>query len=96
MSVIRLSHVDYHRIIALADVILEKWRSYTDEDAFYFCRNRWRTNTITITPIARKRGGNYELDLVLRNNITTQEHPLGVYHPHAKLHHIKKRKYWFN
>ena len=89
MSVIRLSHVDYHRIIALADVILEKWRSYTDEDAFIFAETDGEPHN-TITPIARKRGGNYELDLVLRNNITTQEHPLGVYHPHAKLHHIKK------
>ena len=89
MSVIRLSHVDYHRIIALADVILEKWRSYTDEDAFIFAETDGEPHN-TITPIARKRGVNYELDLVLRNNITTQEHPLGVYHPHAKLHHIKK------
>ncbi len=89
MSVIRLSHADYHRIIALADVILEKWRSYTDEDAFIFAETDGEPHN-TITPIARKRGVNYELDLVLRNNITTQEHPLGVYHPHAKLHHIKK------
>ncbi|WP_035769242.1 UDP-glucose--hexose-1-phosphate uridylyltransferase [Butyrivibrio sp. NC2002] len=89
MSVIRLSGKDTDRIIALADRILEKWRGYTDEEAFIFAE----TDNIphnTITPIARKRDDEYELDLVLRNNITTDEHPLGVYHPHAKLHHIKK------
>lgn len=89
MSVIRLSHEDYNRIIELADVILAKWRGYTDEAAFIFAETDGEPHN-TITPIARKRGGKYELDLVLRNNITTQEHPLGVYHPHAELHHIKK------
>ena len=89
MSVIRLSAPDYNRIIALADVILEKWRGYTDEAAFIFAETDGTPHN-TITPIARKRGDNYELDLVLRNNITTDEHPLGVYHPHAELHHIKK------
>ena len=89
MSVIRLSCENTERIIALADVILEKWRGYTDEEAFIFAETDGEPHN-TITPIARKRGGNYELDLVLRNNITTEEHPLGVYHPHAKLHHIKK------
>ena len=89
MSVIRLSHADYNRIIELADVILTKWRGYTDEDAFIFAETDGEPHN-TITPIARKRGVNYELDLVLRNNITTEEHPLGVYHPHAELHHIKK------
>ncbi len=89
MSVIRLNGPDSGRIIALADVILEKWRGYTDEAAFVYAETDGEPHN-TITPIARKRGGNYELDLVLRNNITTQEHPLGVYHPHAKLHHIKK------
>lgn len=89
MSVIRLSHSDYNRIIALADVILEKWRGYTDEAAFIFAETDGEPHN-TITPIARKRGDEYELDLVLRNNITTPEHPLGVYHPHAELHHIKK------
>ena len=89
MSVIRLSHKDYNRIIELADVILEKWRGYTDEAAFIFANTDGEPHN-TITPIARKRGENYELDLVLRNNITTEEHPLGVYHPHAELHHIKK------
>lgn len=89
MSVIRLSAADTERIIALADVILEKWRGYTDEAAFIFAETEGEPHN-TITPIARKRGGKYELDLVLRNNITTEEHPLGVYHPHANLHHIKK------
>ena len=89
MSVIRLSGVDTDRMIALADVILNKWRGYTDEAAFIFAKTDGEPHN-TITPIARKRGDHYELDLVLRNNITTEEHPLGVYHPHAKLHHIKK------
>ena len=89
MSVIRLNGPDSDRIIALADVILEKWRGYTDEAAFVYAETDGEPHN-TITPIARKRGDNYELDLVLRNNITTEEHPLGVYHPHAKLHHIKK------
>ena len=89
MSVIRLSGPDTQRIIALADVILEKWRGYSDEAAFIFAETDGTPHN-TITPIARKRGDNYELDLVLRNNITTDEHPLGVYHPHAELHHIKK------
>ena len=89
MSVVRLSGTDTDRIIALADVILEKWRGYTDEDAFIYAETDGEPHN-TITPIARKRGDNFELDLVLRNNITTEEHPLGVYHPHAKLHHIKK------
>ncbi len=89
MSVIRLKASDTDRIIELADVILNKWRSYTDEDAFIYAETEGEPHN-TITPIARKRGEYYELDLVLRNNITTEEHPLGVYHPHAKLHHIKK------
>jgi UDPglucose--hexose-1-phosphate uridylyltransferase len=89
MSVIRLSGKDTDRMIALADVILEKWRGYTDEAAFVYAYTDGEPHN-TITPIARKRGENFELDLVLRNNITTEEHPLGVYHPHAKLHHIKK------
>lgn len=89
MSVIRLSGTDTDRIIELADVILNKWRGYTDEAAFVFAETDGTPHN-TITPIARKRGDKYELDLVLRNNITTEEHPLGVYHPHAQLHHIKK------
>lgn len=89
MSVIRISAPDSERVIALADVILAKWRSYTDEAAFIFAETDGTPHN-TITPIARKRGEDFELDLVLRNNITTDEHPLGVYHPHAELHHIKK------
>ena len=89
MSVIRLSSPNTERIIALADHILANWRNYTDEAAFIFAETDGTPHN-TITPIARKRGDNYELDLVLRNNITTDEHPLGVYHPHANLHHIKK------
>ena len=89
MSVLRLRGADTDRIIGLADVILEKWREYTDEAAFVYAYTEGEPHN-TITPIARKRDGVYELDLVLRNNITTEEHPLGVYHPHGKLHHIKK------
>lgn len=89
MSVIRISHEDPDRLVALADLILEKWRGYTDEAAFIFAETDGEPHN-TITPIARKRDEKFELDLVLRNNITTEEHPLGVYHPHAKLHHIKK------
>ena len=89
MSVIRISGKDTDRLIALADKILENWRGYTDEDAFIYAVTDGEPHN-TITPIARKRGEEFELDLVLRNNITTEEHPLGVYHPHAKLHHIKK------
>lgn len=89
MSVIRISGKDTERLIALADKILENWRGYTDEDAFIYAVTDGEPHN-TITPIARKRGEEFELDLVLRNNITTEEHPLGVYHPHAKLHHIKK------
>ncbi len=89
MSVIRISGTDSDRLIQLADLILEKWRGYTDEEAFIFAETEGEPHN-TITPIARKRGEKYELDLVLRNNITTPEHPMGVYHPHAELHHIKK------
>lgn len=89
MSCIRLSGSDTDRIIALADRILTNWRGYTDEAAFIYAETDGTPHN-TITPIARKRGDLYELDLVLRNNITTDEHPLGVFHPHAKLHHIKK------
>ena len=89
MSVIRISASQKERLIELADKILLAWRGYTDEDAFIFAETEGEPHN-TITPIARKRGNDYELDLVFRNNITTEEHPLGVYHPHAKLHHIKK------
>lgn len=89
MSVIRIWGKDTERLVALADVILDTWRGYTDEASFVYAETDGEPHS-TITPIARKRGENYELDLVLRNNITTEEHPMGVYHPHAKLHHIKK------
>lgn len=89
MSVIRISHSDSDRLVELAAHILDTWRAYTDEDAFVFAETDGEPHN-TITPIARMRDGKYELDLVLRNNITTEEHPLGVYHPHKELHHIKK------
>ena len=89
LSVIRLRSERCEDLIELADHILQKWRSYTDEEAFIFAETDGEPHN-TITPIARFRDGMYELDLALRNNITTEEHPLGVYHPHAKLHHIKK------
>lgn len=89
MSVIRITGPDKDRLLDLADKILGAWRGYTDEEAFIFAETE-NTPHNTITPIARRRGTDYEMDLVLRNNITTPEHPLGVYHPHDKLHHIKK------
>ena len=89
MSVVRLTAADPERLIDLADKILLSWRAYTDETVFIFAETDGEPHN-TITPIARRRGEDYELDLVLRNNITTAEHPLGVYHPHAELHHIKK------
>ena len=89
MSVIRLNCGDRNRLVQLAEKILDSWRGYTDESAFVFaCTDGEPHNTVT--PIARRRGENFELDLVLRNNITTEEHPLGVFHPHSELHHIKK------
>lgn len=89
MSVIRISSENSDRLVELGDKILGAWRGYTDADAFIFAETDGTPHS-TITPIARKRGELYELDLVLRNNITTEEHPLGVYHPHAELHNIKK------
>ena len=89
MSVIRLRSGDRELLAELADRILTCWRGYTDEDAFILAETDGTPHN-TITPIARRRGQDYELDLVLRNNITTPEHPLGVYHPHADKHHIKK------
>lgn len=89
MSVLRLTGPDSDRLVELADRILRAWRGYTDESAFVFAETDGEPHN-TITPIARRRGVDYELDLVLRNNITTPEHPLGVFHPHAALHHIKK------
>lgn len=89
LSVLRLRGADPKRLVELADTVLGHWREYTDEDAFVFAHTDGEPHN-TITPIARRRGEDFELDLVLRNNITTEEHPLGVYHPHAELHHIKK------
>ncbi|WP_297978662.1 UDP-glucose--hexose-1-phosphate uridylyltransferase [uncultured Oscillibacter sp.] len=89
MSVIRLRCGDDKRLVELADKILLAWRGYTDEDAFILAETAGEPHN-TITPIARMREGKFELDLVLRNNITTEEYPLGVYHPHQELHHIKK------
>ena len=89
MSVIRLTAADSNRLVELADKILTAWRGYTDEAAVIYAETDGVPHN-TITPIARRRGELYELDLVLRNNLTTDEHPLGVYHPHAELHHIKK------
>ena len=89
LSVIRIRHKDEKRLIELADHILGCWRGYTDEEAFIYANTDGEPHN-TITPIARKRDGLFELDLTLRNNITTEEHPLGVYHPHAEYHHIKK------
>lgn len=89
MSVIRLSCKSSQRLVELADKILSAWRGYTDESAFIFAETDGEPHN-TITPIARRRADCYELDLVLRNNITTAEHPLGVFHPHAELHNIKK------
>ena len=89
LSVLRIRHADEKRLIDLADHVLQAWRGYTDEDAFIYAETEGAPHN-TITPIARKKGDMYELDLTLRNNITTEEHPLGVYHPHAQYHNIKK------
>ena len=89
LSVLRIRHKDSNRLVDLATHVLEVWRGYTDEAAFIYAETNGEPHN-TITPIARKVGDTYELDLTLRNNITTEEHPLGVYHPHAEYHHIKK------
>ena len=89
MSVIRLRAADRYRVAELAAKILEKWRGYDDSEAFIFHETEGEAHN-TITPIARRRGESYELDLVLRNNITTPDNPLGLFHPHAEKHHIKK------
>ena len=89
LSVLRIRHKDSNRLVDLATHVLEVWRGYTDEDAFIFAETNGEPHN-SITPIARKVGDTYELDLTLRNNITTEEHPLGVYHPHAEYNHIKK------
>ena len=89
MSVVRLRGRDSDRLVDLGDRVLAAWRAYTDEAAFIYAQTQGEPHN-TITPIARKNGDLFELDLVLRNNITTEEFPLGVYHPHQELHHIKK------
>ena len=89
LSVLRIRHKDSARLVDLATHVLEVWRGYTDEAAFVFAETDGEPHN-TITPIARKAGDMFELDLTLRNNITTEENPLGVYHPHAEYHHIKK------
>lgn len=89
LSVLRIRNKDEKKLIDLAEHVLDRWRSYTDEEAFIFAETDGEPHN-TITPIARKVGDTYELDLTLRNNITTEEHPLGVYHPHAQYHNIKK------
>ncbi|MBR1969739.1 MAG: UDP-glucose--hexose-1-phosphate uridylyltransferase [Clostridia bacterium] len=89
LSVIRLRSESREKILSLAELILNKWRNYTDEEAFVFANTNGEPHN-TITPIARMKNGKYELDLALRNNITTKEFPLGVYHPHSQYHNIKK------
>ncbi len=89
MSVIRIASKEPGRIVELSDRILQKWRDYTDEKAFIFSETDGERHN-TLNPIARFRNGRFEMDLVLRNNITTEDHPLGLYHPHSELHHIKK------
>ena len=89
MSVIRLNAKEPERLIDLADKILGSWRGYTDEAAMILAETDGEPHN-TITPIARRRGEDFELDLVLRNNLTTPDHPLGIYHPHEEFHHIKK------
>lgn len=89
MSVVRVSSVNKESVAALADRILTVWRDYNDEKCFIYSETDGERHS-TVTPIARRRGEKYEMDLVLRNNITTKEHPLGVFHPHVELHNIKK------
>ncbi|MBQ3985739.1 MAG: UDP-glucose--hexose-1-phosphate uridylyltransferase [Oscillospiraceae bacterium] len=89
MSVIRITSPEPERLVELADRILAAWRGYTDEAATIFAETDGTPHN-TITPIARRRGEDFELDLVLRNNLTTEKYPLGLYHPHQELHHIKK------
>lgn len=89
MAVVRTRSENPEALISLGTKVLDAWRNYSDEEAFIFAETNGQPHN-TITPIARMRDGVYELDLVLRNNITTNECPLGVYHPHQELHHIKK------
>lgn len=92
MSVVRLTGKNKDSIISLSSHILKSWRAYTDADVGIFAETDGEIHN-TITPIAFTKDGKFVIDLVLRNNITSEEHPLGVFHPHANLHHIKKRKY---
>ena len=89
LSVIRLRGCDSGRLVELAAMILDNWRGYTDESVNILSETDGVPHN-TITPIARRRGEDFELDLCLRNNLTTDEHPLGLFHPHAQRHHIKK------
>ncbi|MDD6154238.1 MAG: UDP-glucose--hexose-1-phosphate uridylyltransferase [Eubacteriales bacterium] len=89
MSCIRLDGPNPDRLVDLADHILTSWRAYSDPEASIYAETDGEPHN-TITPIARRRGTDFELDLVLRNNLTTEEHPLGLFHPHEELHHIKK------
>ena len=89
LSVLRIRSKDENRLIDMADHILNVWRNYSDENAHIYAQTGGEPHN-TITPIARKTGETYELDLTLRNNITTAEHPLGLFHPHEQYHHIKK------
>jgi galactose-1-phosphate uridylyltransferase family 2 len=89
LSAIRIASNDIERLADLADRILTAWRGYTDEKAYIFAETNGEPHN-TITPIARMQKGKYELDLILRNNITSDEHPLGVFHPHSEIHHIKR------
>ena len=89
MSVIRIKGTDKARLVELADKVLTAWRGYTDKDSFIYAETEGTPHN-TITPIARMRNGQFEFDLVLRNNITTEDSPLGYYHPHPEYHHIKK------
>ena len=89
LSVLRIRHKDFNRLVDLATHVLEVWRGYTDEKAFIYAETNGEPHN-TITPIARKKGDNYEMNLVFRNNRTTEEYPLGIFHPHQELHHIKK------
>lgn len=89
MSVVRISSYDSKSLIDLADYILTSWKDYSDKSADIIAITKGIPHN-TITPIARRRGDAYEIDLVLRNNRTSEEHPDGIFHPHEELHHIKK------
>ncbi|QGH36482.1 UDP-glucose--hexose-1-phosphate uridylyltransferase [Gracilibacillus salitolerans] len=89
LSVIRIRHADRSKLVDVSDYILQKWREYSDTDADILAYTD-ETPHNTITPIARRRGELFEIDLVLRNNRTTDEHPMGLFHPHEDVHHIKK------